>query len=629
MEQDAVERKLAVILYADVVGYSNLTGNDEIGTHQALLASLDLISDLISNHSGTVVNFAGDAALAEFGSAVNAVKCAVEIQRTLCIQNENLPEERKLRFRIGLNLGDIIVARQDIYGDGVNVAARLEGLARPGGICISANVLEQVKNKLDFGYEYLGKKKVKNIAQPVHVYRVIPDRTFAGKVLGEKRAIWGNWQLASVAMAFVFVICAAAIASWHYYLRSFSTNSEAIFQKTSRLELPTRPSIAVLPFRNISGDPTQDYFSDGVTEDIITDLSKFHGLFVIASNTVFTYKSKPVSVQDVSQDLGVRYVLEGSVQRNENRVRVNAQLIDGTTGHNLWAERFVRDATDLFALQDEIVRGIVAKLAVKVDLVERKRAARKGTDNLEAYDYVLRGRELRARTSSSDNAKARKIIQKAIELDPRYAPSYVSLGWCYMDAVRYGWTATPNRTLQIVHDLAQKALSIDDESASAHRLLGTAFYKWQKYDLATTEFNRALALNPNDADTFDALGAVRLYEGQPDAAIKAVETALRFNPNLGPSGLIHLGLAYYLLGEYGKAIRTLEGALGRNPNLVFLHIGLSAAYAQADRADEATRAAANVRRLHPFFNVEDFGNAFRKETDRLSIRKGLRKAGLK
>ncbi len=629
MEQDTVERKLAVILYADVVGYSNLTGNDEIGTHQALLASLDSITDLISNHSGTVVNFAGDAALAEFGSAVNAVKCAVEIQRTLCIQNENLPEERKLRFRIGLNLGDIIVARQDIYGDGVNVAARLEGLARPGGICISANVLEQVKNKLDFGYEYLGKKKVKNIAQPIHVYRVIPDRTFAGKVLGEKRTIWGHWQLASVAMAFVFVICAGAIASWHYYLRSFSTNSEAISQKTSRLELPTRPSIAVLPFKNISGDPTQDYFSDGVTEDIITDLSKFHGLFVIASNTVFTYKSKPASVQDVSQDLGVRDVLEGSVQRNENRVRVNAQLIDGTTGHNLWAERFVRDATDLFALQDEIVRGIVAKLAVKVDLVERKRAARKGTDNLEAYDYVLRGRELRARTSSSDNAKARKIIQKAIELDPRYAPSYVSLGWCYMDAVRYGWTATPTRTLQIVHDLAQKALSIDDESASAHRLLGTAFYKWQKYDLATTEFNRALALNPNDADTFDALGALRLYEGQPDAAIKAVETALRFNPNLGPSGLIHLGLAYYLLGEYGKAIRTLEGALGRNPNLVFLHIGLSAAYAQADRADEAARAAANVRRLHPFFNVEDFGNAFRKETDRLSIRKGLRKAGLK
>jgi len=629
MEQDIVERKLAAILYADVVGYSKLTGQDEVGTHQALIASLDVVTDLIENHNGTVVNFAGDAVLAEFASAVNAVECAVDIQRTLNIQNENLPEERKLRFRIGLNLGDIIVARQNIYGDGVNVAARLEGLAKPGGICISANVLEQVKNKLEFGYEYLGKQKVKNIAEPVRVYRVISDPAFAGKVLGKKRAIWGNWQLASVAMAIVVVIGAGAITIWHGYLRPSPTDSEATSQKPSRLQLPAKPSIAILPFKNISGDPTQEYFSDGITEDIITDLSKFHGLFVIASNTVFTYKAKPANVQDVSQELGVRYVLEGSVQRNENRVRVNAQLIDGETGHSLWAERLVGDATDLFALQDEIVRTIVAKLAIKVDLAERKRVARKGTNNLEAYDYVLRGRELCARTSSSDNAEARKIIQKAIELDLRYAPAYVALGWCYVDALRYGWTASPSQTLQKAHDLAQKALSLDEESASAHRLLGTAFYKWKKYDLATSEFKRALALNPNDADTYDALGTVRLYGGQPDAAIEAVETALRFNPNLGPSGLIHLGLAYYLTERYGKAIRTLEGALGRNPNLVFLHIGLSAAYAQANRAEEASRAAANVRRLHPFFEVDTFGNAFRKASDRLSIREGLRKAGLK
>ena len=309
-------------------------------------------------------------------------------------------------------------------------------------------------------------------------------------------------------------------------------------------------------------------------------------------------------------------------------MRVNAQLSDGTTGHNVWADRLVRDLTDLFALQDEIVRSIVAKLAVKVDAAERKRALRKGTESLEAYDLVLQGREHCARADRSANAAARKILAQAIELDPRYAPAYVALGWCHMDAMRFGWTGAPSRTLRRVHNLAQKALGLDEQNASAHRLLGTAYYKWQKYELATGEFNRALELNPNDADTFDALGTVRLYEGRADAAIEAVETALRFNPNLGPSGLVHLGLAYYLEQRYDDAINTFERALGRNPNLVVLHVGLAAAYARANRADNAARAAAQVKRLHPFFKVDAFGNAFRKPEDRLSIREGLRKAGL-
>lgn len=629
MEEEKVERKLAAILHADVVGYSRLMGQDEVGTHRSVVASLDEITSLIESYAGTVVNFAGDAVLAEFASAVDALACAVEIQRHSKVWQEGQSDNRKLSFRIGLNLGDVIVSEGNIHGDGVNVAARLEGLAEPDGICISGSVLEQVKNKLGFGYESLGKQKLKNITEPVQVYRVIQEPTTAGMVIGNEKERLGGWQWAAIAVAIVAITGAGALTIWNSYPRPSATDLKAASRIAERSELPAKPSIAVLPFKHISDDSGQDYFSDGITEDIITDLSKFRGLFVIASNTVFTYKGKPVNVQDVSRDLRVRYVLEGSVQKSGNRVRINAQLIDGTTGHHVWAERFIRDMKDLFALQDEIVRTIVATLAIKVDDAERERAMRKATDNLEAYDLVLRGREHCARTKRAANAKARKLIRQAINLDLRYGPAYAALGWCYMDTVRYGWTATPSQTLEQTHDLAQKALSLDEQNASAHRLLGTTYYRWQKLDLASGEFNRALKLNPNDADTYDALGAVRLYEGRPDAAIEAFETALRFNPKLGPSGLTHLGLAYYLKGQYGDAIETLERALGRNPNLAILHVVLAAAYSRANRAEDAARSVANVRRLHPFFKVDEFGNAFRKTSDRSDIRDGLRQAGLK
>ncbi|MGI9569798.1 MAG: tetratricopeptide repeat protein, partial [Desulfobulbia bacterium] len=306
----------------------------------------------------------------------------------------------------------------------------------------------------------------------------------------------------------------------------------------------------------------------------------------------------------------------------------NTQLINSTSGHSLWSERFTRDLTDLFEIQDEIVRNIVATLAVKVDVEERKRAQRSDPENLQAYDYVLRGRELRARTSRSANAEARKMIREAIELDPQYGLAYVELGWIYMDAIRFGWTSSPSRTLQQAYDLAQKALTFDKRLGSAHRLLATTYYKRQKYDLASSEIDRALKLNPNDADAYDALGAVKLYDGESGGAIKAVNTALRFNPNLGPSGLIHLGLAYYLEGQYQDAIKTFDVALGKNPRLVVPHVGLTASYAMSNDSSKAEKAAAKVRLLNPFFKVDAFGNAFRRDEDRQNIREGLRKAGL-
>ncbi|MDJ0958015.1 MAG: adenylate/guanylate cyclase domain-containing protein [Arenicellales bacterium] len=617
--QDTVERKLTAILYADVAGYSRLTGQDEEGTHRVLSSSLDTITTLIERYKGKVLHFAGDAVLAEFASVVNALTCAVVIQRDLKVGNEEIPVERRLEFRIGVNLGDVIVDRNEIYGDGVNVAARLESLAEPGGICISRSVLDQVKNKMELGYESLGEQRVKNIADPVQAYRVILAPKAAGIVVGEKKVRLSqtqSWILAFTVLVFVSI---GTIAIWSGYLDS---------DKPGVLALPAKPSIAVLPFKNLSGNLEQDYFSDGITEDIITDLSKFQDLFVIASNTVFTYKGKPTNVKEVSKDLGVRYILEGSVQKTDRKVRVNAQLIDGGTGHHVWAERFVRDLEDLFALQDEIVSAIVGTLATQVDAVERERAMRKDTNDLAAYDYLLRGREYRSRATSAANAEARRLFQKAIELDPTYASAYVEEGWSYVDMVRFGWTAAPSDALQEAHNLAQKVLSFDEANASAHRLLGWTYLKWNEYDLAAHEFNRALELNPNDAESFDALGAVMLYTGEIKAAIEAQETAFRFSPNQPPRSFVHLGLAYYLAGRYDDTIRTMEQSLGKNPDLVVHHVILAAAHGQAGHLEDAAQAATKVRRLHPFFEVDSFGSAFRDAADRAKLAEGLRKAGL-
>jgi adenylate cyclase len=398
-------------------------------------------------------------------------------------------------------------------------------------------------------------------------------------------------------------------------------------EKTVALELPDKPSIAVLPFNNLSDDPKHEYFSDGITNDLITDLSKFRELFVIASNSVFTYKGKPVIVKEVGRDLGVRYVLEGSVQRASERVRINAQLIDATTGHHLWAERYDRDLKDLFAVQDEIVQTIVATLAVKLTRLEQERAFAKPTSNLEAYDYVLRGWEYQSRTTRSANFKAQQMFQRAIELDPRYASAYVGLGTTHRDAYLDGWTEFPGQALEQAHDLAQKALSLDESNAAAHALLGDVYNRWGQYDLAIREMERAIELNPNDWKNYVARGRVMLWSSRPDQAIRSLETALRFNPNMNAE-LVLLGLAYYLKGRYDESIRTLERGVGREPDSVWNHVVLAAAYAQSGRSEDAVRAAATVLRLHPFFEVDSFGTAFRNPADRTAIAKGLRKAGL-
>ncbi|MHC4424329.1 MAG: adenylate/guanylate cyclase domain-containing protein [Planctomycetota bacterium] len=424
MSDKSLNRKLAAILSADVKGYSRLMGEDEDFTVGTLTAYRKIMTALIDQHRGRAVDLPGDNLLAEFASAVNAVRCAVEIQTELEIKNAELPENRRMEFRIGINFGDVIEEGERIYGDGVNIASRVEGLAEVGGVCIARTVYDQVKNKLALKYEYLGEHTLKNIAEPVQVYRILSAPEAGDKVVAKTKISARNWRKSSLAAIILLLVGAVSFAVWHY--RSGRLSKVASGEKIAT-PLSTKPSIAVLPFANLSGDAEQEYFNYGLTNDIITDLSKFRELLVIASNTVFTYKGKPVMVKDLAGELNVRYLLEGSVQKTGDKVRINAQLIDTASGHHLWAERYDRDLKDLFAVQDEIVQTIVSTLAVKIDAVERTRVMRKDTDSLEAYDYVLRGREYFSQTTRSANSKARQMFERAIELDPRWNPRYVSI----------------------------------------------------------------------------------------------------------------------------------------------------------------------------------------------------------
>lgn len=477
MSQYGFKRKLAAILSADVEGYSRLMGEDEENTVRTLTAYREVITVLIKQHNGTVLDFSGDNLLAEFASVVDAVQGAVAIQKEIKARNEELPENRRMRFRIGINLGDVIQEEARIYGDGVNIAARLEGLATPGGICISRTAFDHIESKLPYGYEFLGDQTVKNIAKPVSAYRVLLEpRVTVAKSQEEKKPAPVR-RMPILAGTVALIVLTIAVVLWQFYLRRPSI--ETAPETKMAVPLTSKPTIAVLPFKNLSGDAEQEYFSDGITNDIITDLSKFSELFVIASNTVFTYKNRAVGIGEISQDLGLRYVVEGTVQKAGDRVRINAQLIDTSTGTHLWAERYERNLKDIFVLQGEIVQTIVATLAIKVSEAELARAMYKDTSSLEAYDYVMRGWEYFSRSTRSANIKAKEMFRKAAELDSDYGDALTALGWAHIAHATNRWTEFAVQELEQAHDLAKKALDLEESDASAHALLGT-FYMCTK-----------------------------------------------------------------------------------------------------------------------------------------------------
>jgi adenylate cyclase len=620
-------RKLTAILSADVKGYSRLMQEDEEATVRTITAYREVITDHIRRHAGRVVDAKGDNVLAEFPSVVDAVRCGVAVQKELKEKNDKLPENKRMEFRIGINLGDVIEEVDTIYGDGVNIAARLESLSEGGGICISGTAFDQIGKKLALGYEYRGEQKVKNIEKPVRVYKVLMESEYAGKVIGREKPKTKQWRWAAIGGMMVLIVVTGILAVWHHYLRP---QFEPASVERMAFPLPDKPSIAVLPFVNMSEDPNQEYFSDGITEDIITTLSKIPRLFVIARNSTFTYKGKSVKIQKVSEELGVRYVLEGSVRKAGERVRITAQLIDATRGHHLWAEKYDRDLRDIFALQDEVTRKIVRALVVKLTEDEQKLLVHKKPDSLEAYDYILRGTDHFLRMTGEENAEAREMFKRAIELDADYALAYSWLGWTYWMEWSFEWSQDPT-SLDRAFELAQRALSLDDSLSDAHSLLGKV-YLWKKqYNQAISELEKTVALDPNDADGLAGLGEILYFAGKPEKAIVLTNKAIRLNP-IPPVWYFHsLGHASYLAGHYDEAITALKRSLNRNPNFWPSHVYLAASYIELGRVEEARAEAAKILKIFPRFSLEGKSQKLPYKDQSVIERLGenLRKAGLK
>ena len=632
MTTGGFKRKLAAILSADVKGYSRLMAEDEAATVQAITAYREMMANRIQQHRGRVVDSPGDNLLAEFASVVDAVQCAVEIQEDLKAKNAEVPENRRMEFRIGINLGDVILEGERIYGDGVNIASRIEGLAEGGGISISGTVYDQIENKLALGYQYEGEHAVKNIAKPVRVYRVRMEPAAAdSKASKEKKQKPRLWQRAAVAAFIVLILGAGAMAFWHFYWHFAPPSTGVATEEKTRFPLPEKPSIAVLPFVNMSDEPEQEYFSDGITEEIITALSKVPRLFVIARNSSFTYKGKPVKVQEIGRELGVRYVLEGSVRKAGDRVRITAQLIEATTGSHLWAERYDRDLKDIFALQDEITMKILMALQVKLTEGEQARVLGKGTENYQAYVKILQGREHIYLMNREGVVLARQSFEEAVALDPEFAVAYTYLAWTYLLEVLVGFSDSPGQSMARAVEFAQKALGLDDSLADAHALLGSIYLVQRQWEKAVAEGERSVALNPNSADNIGLLGMTLYSVGRPEEAVALLEKAIRLNPMPPDWILEQLATAYRMTGRYEEAIAELKKVLHRNPDYSGAWLNLAVIYSLLGREEEARAAAGEVLRIDPKFSVEHFAKTIlhKNQADIELAVEALRKAGLR
>jgi adenylate cyclase len=603
MTAEKFKRKLAAILSADVKGYSRLMGEDEEGTIRTLNAYKEVMTGSIQQHRGRVVGSAGDSVLAEFASVVDAVRCAVGIQEELKDRNKQLAEDRRMEFRIGVNLGDVVEEGDTIYGDGVNIAARMESLAEAGGICISGMVYENIKNKLALGYEYVGEQTVKNIKEPVRVYRVVmePGVTKAGKGLRGK--VKGKRALVLGIVA-AFVVVAAVVTIWQFILRPASLPVEKADPKKMAFPLADKPSIAVLSFVNMSDDPKQDYLGDGLSEDIITALSKVGNLFVIARESSFSYKGKPVKVKQVAEELGVRYVLEGSVRKAGDKTRITAQLIDAIQGHHLWAERYDRELKDIFAVQDRIIKDIITALQVQLKEGEEARTHAKGTESLEAYLRFLEARSFSYRNTKEDNARAQELIKQAIALDPNYAAAYAELAREIFLDVFLGASKSPKDSLMKAIELAKKAMAMDNSMASAQALLGQFFTMVGQHERGIAEAQKAVDLDPSSSRAYFALAFTLNFAGRHEEAIPHFEKAIRLNPFGPPNFWHHMAIAYGQTGQYDKAIAALKRTLQREPKDVLSYITLTSIYVRAGREEEARATAAEILKIDPNFSAE-------------------------
>ncbi|MBI4637269.1 MAG: adenylate/guanylate cyclase domain-containing protein [Candidatus Rokubacteria bacterium] len=612
MEPTSVERKLAAILNADVKGYSRLMQADEVGTVRTLTAYRELMATFIREHRGRVVDATGDNLLAEFPSVVDGVQCAVGIQQALEARNAGLPEDRRMEFRIGINLGDVIVDGERIYGDGVNIAARLESLAEAGGICIAGSAWEQVRNKLALGFEFLGAHHVKNIAEPVRVYRVRMDAEGAGPRVRRRRPAWlRQWRAAALT---VMVLGAGAIAFWSLYPRLWPA-AGVVSQGETALPLPDEPSIAVLPFANMSADPAQDYFSDGLTDALITQLYKIPNLFVIARTSSAIYKGKAVKVQQVGRELGVRWVLEGSVQKAGERVRIQAQLIEAASGKHVWAESYDRDLKDVFAVQDGILRSVVTELGVKLAWGEEFRSWVHATENLQAFDHFLQADKLYMRFEKEANAQARGLLLKAIELDPKFARAIAFLGSTHVSDAFFGWAKDSDQSYRQAEDLATRAVALDDRDYLAHAVLSRIYAQKGLHEQAIAAGQRAVEVEPSNATAISALAATMTFAGRPEEGLVLIRKAMRLNPYpplyYFPTGVY----ASYLTGRYEAAIVEAKKFLKQQrhgPLAGILWQWAIAGYMELGREPEARDETRRLREQHPESSIQAYAKAMKR-----------------
>lgn len=578
-----MERRLAAIFAADVAGYSRLVGADEEGTIGNLRAHRrELIEPKIAEHQGRIVKTTGDGLLAEFASPVKAVRCAIEVQQGMAGRNANVAQDRRIEFRIGINLGDIIVEEDgDIYGDGVNVAARLEGIAEPGTVYVSRAVREFV-HEPEIVLEDLGEQALKNIAGAVRVFRIgLPGRSAGVTQAGPP-------------------------------------------------QVPDKPSIAVLPFMNMSSDAEQEFFSDGITEDLITDLSKVSGLFVIARNSSFAYKGRSVKVQDIARDLGVRFVLEGSIRKAGNRVRITAQLINAANGGHLWAERFDRDLTDIFSMQDEVVERIVDALAVTLTLGEQQRLHRRDTSNVQAYECWLRARELLTRGSRESVERAQMMYRRAIEIDPNFAAPHAGLALAGISNYASGWAAEPAQALDEAERWARRAVELNAQEPVSHMALGNVLLWRRNHDGALAEFRQMIAIDPNFAQGYGAMGLALMYSGQAAEALEFFAATMRRDPHFPPIVLHFLAQAHFALGNYETAAKRLIERIARNPGTDSSRMLLAACYGHLGRIEEARAMWAEMLKVNPDFSLQQRQRVlpYKDARDFERIAEGLKKAGL-
>jgi adenylate cyclase len=590
-EQQGMERRLAAVMMADVAGYGRLSQADEEGTRARFQADLrEVFESQLAAHRGRLVKTMGDGLLMEFASVVDALRCAIDIQRAKAQRDASAPDDRRLVYRIGINLGDVIVEGDDIHGDGVNIADRLQALAEPGGVMISGTTYDHLKGKLDVGYAVLGEQRVKNIADPVRVYRVLMDPRDAGKRIGE-RAIGANLRLRPTAAAAIILLVVAVGGLAWWLLRGPTGDPPPA--------LPDKPSIAVLPFVNMSDDPKQESFADGVTDELITELSKVSGLFIISRNSTFVYKGKNVPPKQVSRELGVRYVLEGSVQRSGEQLRINAQLVDALSGGHVWADKFDGSLADVFALQDKVTRSIADALAIKLTATEEEALNRIETKVPAAYDAFLRGWVLLRRRNPDDLARAVPHFEEAIKLDPEYGRAYAALAMAYFKAYEWGW----NQSLGLSwREARRKALGYLADAqkrptALSHQAAGWMLWVDRQFDQAIAQFKEAIELDPGDSFSYAYMGGALYSSHRAAEAVAQIRFAMRLDPHY-PSEYVHfLGLAQFALEQYGQAAASFETAIKLNPEDEWPYAALAATYGHLGRKDDAVAILARFNRL--------------------------------